>query len=80
MEASVDAPMYCSAAVAQLIADRKLAIYDRYYYAFSGYARKDIPLKIGDYFSFNDNEYIFVLTAIEKTGVKYPIKGIGIKI
>ena len=69
---------YCTAAVAQKIAERKLDIYGRTYYIFEAPVIISLPLKISNYFIYDG--YIFVLTAIQTEKTKYIIKGWGVKL
>lgn len=69
--------MFCTATVAQAIADRKLSILNRYYYTLETSVKASIPLKIGDYFSYLN--YTFLITGLEKEGVAYKLKAKGVK-
>jgi len=72
--------LYVSAAVAQLIADRKKTITEKVYYSIEATLIKSMALAIGSYFMLDD--YIFVLTSKQRSREdgKWTIGGIGIKI
>lgn len=69
---------YCTAAVAQKIAERKLAVYGRTYYIFEAPVIISLPIKISNYFIYEG--YVFVLTSIQTEKTKHIIKGWGVKL
>ena len=68
---------FCTAAIAQIIADRRLAIVNRNYHTIDAPVTSDCLLKLGDYFQYDN--YIFVVTGLEKSSkTQYTLKGIGV--
>lgn len=68
---------FCTAAIAQLIADRKLSIVNRNYHTVDVPVTRDCLLTLGDYFEYDN--YIFVVTGLEKSSkTQYTLKGIGV--